>query len=505
MNLRGIGAGIAMGVAAVGIMPHNAQAQLVDSERIITGLNRPLYVTHAPGDFERIFILEQPGRIRIYNIQTGQLQAQSFLDIQTIVNDSGNERGLLGLAFHPDFQNNGRFFVSYTGSGGDNFIAEYGVNDPADNVANAGQVQQIIRYDQPFSNHNGGWIAFGPDGYLYAATGDGGSANDPQNNAQNLSRYLGKMLRIDIDGDDYPTDSGRNYAIPASNPLAGSSSGLEEIWAYGLRNAWRCSFDRETGDLWIGDVGQDAREEINFQFGGLQALRNYGWRCKEGPICTGLSGCNCGDFNLTDPITSYPQTGGRCSVTAGYVYRGDLIPELDGAFWYGDYCSAAIYTIRYDGSTVSDFTVRSPDLNSINGGSISWVASFGEDAYGEMYICDLFGGEVFAIIPQDPTPRTDCNENGIEDGREITDGSAVDADDNGVIDICEEPVNDCQGDFDGNGLVDGADFGAFGAAFGSMAGDASYNTDADFDGNGVIDGADFGAFGAEFGRDDCLD
>ncbi|MBZ0172726.1 MAG: PQQ-dependent sugar dehydrogenase, partial [Phycisphaerales bacterium] len=268
--------------------------------------------------------------------------------------------------------------------------------------------------DQPFSNHNGGWIGFGPDGYLYIGMGDGGSANDPGNRAQDITdQLLGKMLRLDVDGDDFPGDATRNYAIPPSNPFVGVT-GDDEIWAYGLRNPWRNAFDRATGDFWMGDVGQNAIEEIDFQPANSNGGENYGWRCYEGnnPFITG----GCAPANtMVFPIHTYTHSSG-CSVSGGEVYRGCAIPELDGTYFFADYCTARVWSLKYDGVNVTDFEDRTFELAAGSG-----ISSFGLDAYGEMYICNL-GGQVRRIVRTDGLIE-DCDENGVEDACQIAAGN----------------------------------------------------------------------------------
>ena len=386
--------------------------------RVLFGVTRPVYVTYAPGDFTRIFIVEQPGRIRVFNTKTEVLNPTPFLDIDGLVGggQAGNdERGFLGLAFHPDYQNNGFFYVDYTDNSGRTTIRRYSVtNDPE--IADPGSGVTLLTIFQPFPNHNGGWIGFGPDdGYLYISTGDGGSFNDPGNRAQDITnQLLGKMLRIDVDGDNGP---GGNYGIPADNPFV-DKVGDDEIWAYGLRNPWRPSFDRSTGALYIADVGQGSREEINFQPAGSPGGENYGWRCMEGNGCTGLSGCTCFDPALTDPIHEYFHNLG-CSITGGLVYRGCDIPSLDGTYFFADWCTARIWSFAFDGKNVNNFRDRTSELAPGGGLFISNISSFGEDARGEIYICDLFGSEVFKIVPVDPTispADLDCSgEVGVSD------------------------------------------------------------------------------------------
>jgi glucose/arabinose dehydrogenase len=403
------------------------------TELVVSGLDQPHLVTYAPGDFDRLFILEKRGRIRI--VKDGVLLSTPFLDIDALVGGgifSFDERGLLGLAFHPDYQNNGFFFVNYTDNSSNTVIARYRVsNDP--DIADPGSAMIGMTILQPFENHNGGWIEFGPDGYLYIATGDGGSGNDPGNRAQDITdQLLGKILRIDIDGDDFPGDPDRNYAIPSDNPFVGVA-GDDEIWAYGLRNPWRNDFDRLTGDLYIADVGQNDWEEIDFQPASSTGGENYGWRCMEGAHCTGLSGCDCFDPELVLPIHEYDH-GDGCSITGGLVYRGCEIPDLDGTYFFGDYCSARIWSFRYDGVSITDFVERTAELDPVGGPAITDITSFGEDAFGELYICSQ-DGNIFKIVPADP-PAEDCNENGRSDFCDLLDPNS-DTNDNGILDDCE--------------------------------------------------------------------
>ncbi len=365
-----------------------SQTQLA-IDTVATGLVNPLFVTYAPFDSTRIFILEQPGRIRI--VKNSTLLSRSFLDIDSIVGSTGSEQGLLGLAFHPNYQSNGFFYVNYTNNSGNTVVARYSVTANPDS-ANANSSFNILNITQPFSNHNGGMIAFSPiDGYLYIGMGDGGSANDPGNRAQNKLNLLGKMLRIDVDG-------GSPYSIPADNPFVGNVAYLQEIWALGLRNPWRFSFDRENGNLYTADVGQGTYEEIDFQSATSGGGENYGWRLKEGDHCfIPSTGCDT-IVGQSDTITEYTHGGTpfRCSITGGYVYRGCAIPDLQGHYFYADYCSAQIWSLRYNGTTISDSTQRTADLGA---GTIA-VSSFGEDYYGELYICSHTNGRVLKIIPQ---------------------------------------------------------------------------------------------------------
>ena len=362
-------------------------ATALTTELVESGLNSPVFVTFATGDSTRLFIVEQGGKIKIRN--NDSLLTLPFLDIGTIIS-VGGERGLLGLAFHPDYQTNGRFYVNYTNSSGNTVVRRYNVSGNQDS-ADASSGFDIIIINQPFSNHNGGMIAFGPnDGYLYIGMGDGGAANDPGNRAQNKKELLGKMLRIDVDG-------GSPYAIPGDNPFVGDTSYAPEIWALGLRNPWRYSFDRTTGDMYIGDVGQNLIEEIDFQPDSSSGGENYGWRLKEGNNCF-IPSTGCDTLaDMTAPITQYFHGGipNKCSVTGGYVYRGCAIPDLNGVYFYGDFCSGETWSFRYDGTTLTDSTNRTSELGL---GTVA-ISSYGVDYYGELYICTYFSGAVYKIVP----------------------------------------------------------------------------------------------------------
>ena len=375
--------------------------------RVAGGLIRPLYVTPAPGDADRLFIVQQTGQIRILK-PDGSLS--TFLDIDPI-SSCCSERGLLGLAFHPRYADNGTFFVNYTDLVGGTVIARYTVSANPDVSNPIGSL--VLTIAQPANNHNGGWIAFGPDGYLYIGMGDGGSHFDPGNRGQDITdMLLGKILRIDVDGDDFQDDDRRNYAIPATNPFVGRE-GDDEIWAYGLRNPWRCAFDPITHDLYIADVGEEFVEEINVQPASSGGGENYGWRCKEGDVCTAFGGCDCAEMDLVDPILTYTHGGEkvfRCSVTGGEVYRGCSMPELSGTYFYADYCSHQIWSFRYVGGVVTEWVERTVELTPDDGFSISNISSLGHDADGELYICDLFGGEVFKIVPDAPPLSIDSSD-----------------------------------------------------------------------------------------------
>lgn len=407
---------IACGALAIGISMAAGGGVSLTTETIASGLARPLFVTHAPGDFDRIFIIEQrsgsTGRIRIFDLNTNTLLPTPFLS-QTV--STSSEQGLLGLAFHPDYETNGKFYINYTNTSGDTIVDEFTVSANPD-IADGFSRRQILFVDQPFSNHNGGWIGFGPDEYLYVSMGDGGSGGDPGNRAQDITnQLLGKMLRIDVNGDDFPGSSAFNYAIPADNPFVGVS-GDDEIWAYGLRNVWRAAFDRETGDLYMGDVGQNAIEEIDFQPASSAGGENYGWRCYEGNNAFNTFGCGpAADYVF--PIQTYSHSGGNCSITGGEVYRGCAIPELDGTYFYADYCSGQAFSFKYDGVNQTEFQSRTFEI----GGGFG-IVSFGLDAYGEMYLVRQ-GGTVEKIVRADGMLTEDCDGNGIEDACQIAAGN----------------------------------------------------------------------------------
>jgi len=363
-----------------------ARAQNLALTPIISGLDSPLGIVSA-GD-TRLFIVLQHGQIVIYD--GTKILPQPFLDVTSLVSCCA-ERGLLGLAFHPHYRDNGFFYINYTDRNGDTVVARYSVSaDP--NRADANSGRPLLNVTQPFANHNGGNLAFGPDGYLYIGLGDGGSGGDPGNRAQNLTTLLGKMLRIDV-------DSGSPYAIPPSNPFAHDTGARPEIWAYGLRNPWRYSFDRVTGDLWIADVGQGAFEEIDFQPATSIGGENYGWRRMEGTHCFNPS-TNCSDASLTLPIFDYSHSEG-CSVSGGYRYRGTRYPLLQGVYLFGDYCSGSIWgTTRASNGA---FTTRKLLTETID------ISTFGEDVAGELYVADITRGIIYAISEttqtQSPGPR----------------------------------------------------------------------------------------------------
>lgn len=350
-----------------------AQDVTIEITSFATGLNTPVAITNAGDD--RMFVVQQDGRIRIVRAD-GSLDSGAFLDIASQVSE-GSEQGLLGLAFHPDYDNNGYFYVYYTDLAGDSVISRFEVSTDPD-VADQNSELEILTFDQPFGNHNGGTIAFGPEGYLYIASGDGGSGGDPGNRAQNTELLLGKLLRIDVDN----PSGGNNYGIPPDNPFAGNPPNAEEIWAYGLRNPWKFSFDAQTGDLWIGDVGQGLWEEIDYMASPDPGGQNYGWRCFEGNAPFDTDGCDPME-TMTFPIAVYSSgpTSQNCSITGGVVYRGSAYPAIDGYYFFADLCSQMIGTVN----NPSD-----PQYNEYGSFGGTWVA-FGEDVNNELFIVDIAG------------------------------------------------------------------------------------------------------------------
>lgn len=344
----------------------------------------PVDIQNAGDGTDRLFIVEQAGRIKVFqnrsNITSGEIK--TYLDITDRVS-SGGEMGLLGLAFHPDYENNGYFYVNYTISSPSRAtrISRFQVSAANPDSANKNSELILFSFAQPFSNHNGGQVAFGPDGYLYIATGDGGSGGDPQNNSQNRTIMLGKILRIDVDN----PSGGNNYGIPATNPFYQNTQGYrEEIYAWGLRNPWRFSFDPVTGWLWCADVGQSAREEINV----IQNGKNYGWRCYEGNISYNLTGCG-PSSDYVFPVFDYVRSGGNCSVTGGYVYRGPNLPGLYGKYIYGDYCSRFIWSLDYDST--------SAPVNTLLLTSTGSLYTFGVDLNNELYF--TAGSSIMRFAP----------------------------------------------------------------------------------------------------------
>jgi len=374
-----------------------AEGELVTT-LFASGLSSPVAIAHA-GD-ARLFVVERRGVIRIVD-PDGTVRATPFLDIEDAVDDAASEQGLLGLAFHPDHASNGHFYVYYTRDPGPGLdrsrISRFTTGADPDVADNSSELV-LMEFTQPFGNHNGGDLHFGPDGYLYIASGDGGSGGDPQDNAQDTGNLLGKLLRIDVDtsaapgtGPDCSLASGQHYSIPPSNAFndGQGGAGCDEIFALGARNPWRFSFDRETGALWIADVGQNAYEEVNYLPPGVGGGLKLGWRCYEGEEPYNLAGC---DLDYLDPVHTYPHTSGGCSVTGGRVYRGSLYPVLQGQYFFSDFCQPSIRALSGSPSA-PDHRVALPT------GSISAPSAFGEDAQGELYVASLNQGTLHRLQP----------------------------------------------------------------------------------------------------------
>jgi glucose/arabinose dehydrogenase len=360
-------------------LPSPSPATAVALELVADGLASPLFAGNAGDGSGRLFVLEQVGRIRV--VRDGRLVRAPFLDIAARIS-AGGERGLLGLAFAPTFATDGRFFVDYTDRDGNTVVSEFRAPDPAADRADPGSERVLLRIRQPFANHNGGALATGPDGLLWIATGDGGSGGDPLGNGQNLRTLLGKLLRID------PRPAGgAPYGIPADNPFVDRAGARAEIWAYGLRNPWRFSFDRANGDLWIGDVGQGAIEEVDRWPAGSPGGPNFGWNTMEASACFDpAEGCD--RAGLVLPVAEYRHDRG-CAVTGGYVYRGAAVPGLTGTYLYADFCAGTIWGIPAAAGAGAPRVLLESGLS---------IASFGEDEAGELYVVDLAGGRLFRIV-----------------------------------------------------------------------------------------------------------
>jgi glucose/arabinose dehydrogenase len=457
----------------------------VDTEVVTSDLEIPMYLAVAPGDLERLFIVERAGRIRI--VKNGVLLETPFVDIADQVNSDPPEGAMSSLAFHPDYQSNGYLYVTYTDLNGDGVVARLQVTaDPE--VADPGSLSLLLTVAQPGLHHNVGWLDFGPDGFLYVGAGDGG-INTAGQFAQDPQSMLGKVLRIDVNG---PAP----YGIPTGNPFVGGP-GLDEIWALGLRNPWRCSFDRQTGDMWIGDVGEGAWEEINFQPAGVGGA-NYGWNCMEGSECHApADGCVCDEPALTGPVYQYDHLTG-CAVIGGYVYRGSALTALQGMYVFSDLCAYKVWALD-----PADYSVR-----QLEGISVA-PYSFGQDHDGELYILSPLDVRKIVIVDcndnqipddQDIADETssdcnangipdecepDCNDNGVADGCDIIDGTSPDDNGNGIPDECDDPA-----DLDGDGTVGVNDFLLLLAAWGTCP-DPPEECPADLDGDGSVGVTDF--------------
>jgi glucose/arabinose dehydrogenase len=350
-----------------------------------SGLSEPVYVTSARDGTGRLFIVEQTGRIKI--LKSGTVYTSPFLNIASQVSGA-EEQGLLGLAFDPHFTSNRKLYIDFTDVNGNTVIRQYRTSSTNPNLVATSSARTILKISQPYANHNGGMLAFGPDGYLYIGMGDGGSGGDPGNRAQSTGTLLGKILRINVNG----TTSTRNYLIPSSNPYVGRT-GLDEIWQLGLRNPWRFSFDRSTGNLWIGDVGQSRWEEVDRAVrtsSGAGRGVNWGWHVLEGFACYSPS-TGCSTAGKTMPVLAYDHSNGRCAVTGGYVSRGPAVPALNGGYVFADYCSGEIFVINSTaGSRPTPVRLLDTSLT---------ISSFGEDSVGNLYLLDHGGGALYAIVP----------------------------------------------------------------------------------------------------------
>lgn len=361
-----------------------AQPGSVDPTRyafvpVAQGFKAPVLVIAAGDGTGRLFVVEQGGTIRV--VQNGAVRPQPFIDLSAQVTHGSSEEGLLGLAFDPKYAHSGQFYVYFTDPGGNSHVARYHVSAADPNLADAGSAQDLLQVQQPpYPNHKGGNIVFGPDGYLYVSLGDGGSQGDPHGNGQNRDTLLGKILRLDVSG------GGDKYSLPPSNPFVGQSGAKGEIWVYGVRNPWRASFDRATGDFWIGDVGQDTYEEIDFQPAGDKGGENYGWNYMEathpyqGQAPAGLA--------LTPPVAEYSHQEGGCAVTGGYVYRGKNLPELSGTYIFGDFCSGLTWTLTRAGEQWQRAQFIATSFQ---------ISSFGADEAGELYVCDYGAGAIYRL------------------------------------------------------------------------------------------------------------
>ncbi|HKX45667.1 MAG TPA: PQQ-dependent sugar dehydrogenase, partial [Planctomycetota bacterium] len=409
---------LAAGLAA----PPLAAQVPISAEVFVTGLERPVGLVAPRDTSDRLMILEQgTGRVRV--VQGGTLLETPFLDLGGLVKYSG-EQGLLGLAFHPQYNSNGRFFVLYTDLASSVVVEEYLAEPPSSNVANPASAVRLMTVPKPFIQHNGGTLAFYGDGTLLVTLGDGGSAFDPLGNAQNLGSLLGKVLRIDVDA---PPQGHLAYAVPVDNPFVGVPGARDEILAYGLRNPWRLSVDEDQGDLWLGDVGQQLAEEIDrIPLGG--GGENFGWRCLEGDLDTGL--CAGPPPAAVPPIVTYDHNEG-CAVVGGHVYRGIAIPELWGTYFYGDHCTGRVWSFVWDGVRPTQWTERTNQIPGFQGS----ISSFGEDTEGELYIAYYFTGEVRKIVPAPVVP--DCDGDGTPDATELLTGEAFDVNGDATPDSCQ--------------------------------------------------------------------
>ncbi len=378
------------------------QSISLSSELVSDGFKKPVFVISYPTDASILYVVEQAGKIIV--LDNGQKKSEPFFNInKRVVNPfrPGDERGLLGFAFHPDYENNKKFYINYIDNDGHTIVSEFIAQSKYKADHNSERV--LLRLEQPYGNHNGGHIEFGKDGYLYIAIGDGGAAGDPLDSGQDLTSLFGKVIRIDINGSP--------YSIPKSNPFYGIKNAREEVWAWGLRNVWRFSFDKKTGDIYYGDVGQNKWEEVNFEPASSSGGNNYGWRQMEASYCFEPKE-NCKRDGMVLPIIEYPNDAyhpafalGRknqlnvegCSVTGGYVYRGKKLKGFEGVYFFGDYCSGNIWSFKVKDGKANEFKNRTEEINIADGEFTNYISSFGQDADGEIYIVD-YNGAVYKII-----------------------------------------------------------------------------------------------------------
>lgn len=448
-------------LASAGLAQH-ARAQTLAAQAFVSGLTKPTAMTFAPGDPTRLYVIEQRGNVKL--IKNGVLQATPFLNYDAQVPEQ-TYSGLLGIAFHPNYASNGKFYLYHTtGTSGaiTVWLKEFTRSPGNPDTADVSSMHVILSVASPASPayHLGGTLAFGPDNMLYLAFGDGGDTGfeiPGGQRSQSDTSYWGKLIRIDVDHDDFPADTNRNYAIPADNPYAGSPTVLNEIFARGLRNPFRMSFDRETGHLWIGDVGAVSREEIDVVNLTSDGGANFGWSCAEGKLCTTNAACSCGAV-LKSPVVEYMH-GSVASVTGGVMYRGCAIPALVGTYVYADYQANKLYSFKYnyDTGAVSSYTDRTSQVTSP---SLSTPVCIAEDFLGELYLVEHTAGRIRKIV-SNPLP--------------------VDSDGDGIPDTCEPPLGDLNGDY----RVDGTDLGLLLGGWGTAG-------VTDLNGDGSTDGTDLG-------------
>lgn len=419
----------AAALAAFGIFSAIAQSAppKLTTVRLASGFAQPVFVAAAPGDDQHLFVVEKnSGAIRVVDLATGNVLLHDYLNVFPLISTI-SERGLIGLAFHPNYVNNGYAYVCYTNLAGSVVLARYTRSATNPLIVDPSTATILLTEPKPFLQHNSGMLQFGLDGYLYMSIGDGGGGYDPNNYAQRLDNLKGKILRLDVDG-------GVPYAIPPTNPFVGVPGALGEIFAYGMRNPWRFSIDPATGNMFIGDVGQEQREELDFIAAGTSG-QNFGWRSIEGDVCTNQPGCDCDPTHSAAPFHVYTHATGGASITGGFVYRGCAMPELRGTYFFADYVRAQIWSLRYDGTTLTGLADRTAELDPAGSLDIKKVASFGLDAHGELLVLDYSDGELFRVVPQVPLD-VDCNANTVPDGCEIAANPALDGNGDGAIDLC---------------------------------------------------------------------